>query len=180
MVDARAKLATQPGVKKYPFHLRAELPLPALFKFRQQGQEQLLAQGAWRVERHGLVDGVVQGPFAQLRDGVQQGMAQHLPIVFNEPAEGLRGVEQLLDLADGHAAVDPGEYRQNALYMFSREQPVPLGCALRHDQAIATFPGSQRHGVHPGLPGDFADRQPAFVQGLLEVGTEVFAGAAVE
>ncbi|MNP42824.1 hypothetical protein D3C76_1366130 [compost metagenome] len=81
-----------------------------------------------------------------------------MPVVVHGLVKGLRGVEQLLDLADGNATVEPGEDRQDALHMLGAEQSMALGCALRHDQAIATFPGAQGDGVDAGLPGHFADR----------------------
>ena len=44
-------------------------------------------------------------------------------------------------------------------------------------QPTAVDPGV--HGAAAGLARDFADRQPAFVEGFLEVGAEVFPGAGV-
>ena len=51
---------------------------------------------------------------------------------------------------------------------------MTLGRALRDDQTIAPLPRAQGDRVDAGLPRHFADRQPAFVEGFLEVGAEVF------
>ena len=56
--------------------------------------------------------------------------------------------------------------------MLGAEQPMALGRALGHDQAITALPGAQGHGVDAGLARHFANRQPAVFQGL----GDVFAG----
>ena len=56
---------------------------------------------------------------------------------------------------------------------------MTLGRALRDDQTIAPFPRTQRDRIDAGLPRHFADRQPAIVEGFLEIGAEVFLGAGV-
>jgi len=81
VIDPCAELAAQPGQEEPPFHLRAELALPALLQFAEQRQQQLFAQGARRVERHGLVEGIVDPAFGQLADGLHQGLAQGVPFV---------------------------------------------------------------------------------------------------
>ncbi|MNN14424.1 hypothetical protein D3C81_1274870 [compost metagenome] len=129
MVDARTELAAQPGTKKAPLHLRPELALPALLQSGQQGHQQLLAQGSRRIQRHRLIDAVIQGAFLQSADCLQQRLQQGVPIVVDELAEGLRRVEQWLDLADGNATVEPGEDGLDALYVVGREQPMALGRA---------------------------------------------------
>ncbi|MNK97139.1 hypothetical protein D3C87_1174570 [compost metagenome] len=156
------------------------MALPALFQFGQEWQQKLFTQGSRRVQRHDLVDAIVQRSLVQLHDRLEQRLALRVPVIFDLFAKGLRGVEQLLDLANGDAAVEPGEDRQDALHMLGREQSMALGCALRHDQAITPFPGAQGDGVHAGLAGHFANGQPAFIERFLEVAAQPFAGAAVE
>ncbi|MNI30534.1 hypothetical protein D3C73_843830 [compost metagenome] len=103
-----------------------------------------------------------------------------MPVVVDGLAEYLRRIEQFLDLADGDATVEPSEDGLDALYMVGREQPMPLGCALRHDQTVAPLPGAQGHGIDAGQARHFTDGQPAFVQRFFKVIAEVFAGAGVE
>ena len=179
MVDACAEFAAQPGKEKRPFHLCAELALPALFELGQQRHQQLLAQRPWRIQGDGLIDAVIQRALIERGDRRQQRLMQTLPIVFHGFREGLRRIEQWLDLADRNATVEPGEDGHDSLHMFSAIQSMALGRALGHHQAVATFPRAQGDGVDAGLPRDFANRQPALVEGFLEVGAEVFPGAAV-
>ncbi|MNN62073.1 hypothetical protein D3C81_1773490 [compost metagenome] len=73
---------------------------------------------------------------------MHQRLQQRVPVVVHGFAQRLRRIEQLLDLADGHPTVEPGNNGLDTLHMFGREQAVPLGCALRHDEAVAPFPGS--------------------------------------
>jgi len=75
------------------------------------------------------------------------------------------GVDQVLDLADRNAAIEPGQDFHHPLYVFFRIQAVPFGRAVRHDQAVATFPGAQGHGIHAGLPCHLTDRNPALFKG---------------
>ncbi|MNR40404.1 hypothetical protein D3C85_1586870 [compost metagenome] len=86
----------------------------------------------------------------------------------------------MLDLADGNAAIEPGKNRQNALNMLGAEQPMPLGRTLRHNQAISPFPGAQGHGIDASLASHLTNGQPAFIEGLCEVGAHVCSGAGVE
>ncbi|MOA13067.1 hypothetical protein D3C78_1330990 [compost metagenome] len=148
----------------------------------QQRQEQLLAHGPGRVQRHRLVDQVIDLALGQLRHRQHQGMALTLPVILRHLggfARWLRRVQQRLDLTHRNATVDPGENAQDPLHMLGIEQSVALGRAVRHDQTIATLPGAQCDGVDTGLPGDLAYGQPALRQGLGKVDPQVFAGAGV-
>ncbi len=145
------------------------MALPALFEFLQQRQHQLLTQGAWRVERHGLVDRVIDPALGQIADRGYQVLAQRLPFVFDGVRDDLGGVDKVFNLADRYAAVEPSEDGVDALHVFGAEQPMTFGCALGHDQPVAAFPGAQGHGVDAGLARHFTNRQPAVLEGLGDV-----------
>ena len=169
VIQAGAQLAAQPGVEEHPLQLAAELPLPALFQFAQQWQQQLLAEGARRIQGQVAVEQIVQLPLRQLQHGFEQLLALLAPLAGLGLRYGVAAAEQFIDLTDRDATVEPGEDGLDARHVFAVVQTVTLGRAAGHDQAVAALPGAQGDRVDAGLAGHVANRQPALVQGCLVV-----------
>ena len=169
VINPGPQFAAQPGVEKHPFQLRTELPLPALFQIVEQGHQQLFAERASGVERHRLIEAIIQAALGQFTDGLHHGLAPGLPVTVGCFGWSRRRVKQRLDLADRDTTIEPQQNVLDALDVFGRKQAMTLGRAVRHDQAIAALPGTQSHGIHTGDARHFTNGQPAFSQCLAVV-----------
>jgi hypothetical protein len=127
----------------------------------EQRLQQVLEKRARRVKGDRAVECVIQLPFAEAIDRLQELLEQCRPLILLRQLRGRAGAEQCLDLADRHAAIEPGDDVTDALDVGVVVQPVPLGRAQRHDKPVAALPGAQGHGVYAGDAGHFADGQQA-------------------
>ena len=169
VINARAQLAAQPGMEEHPLQLGAELPLPALFQLIEQRHQQSLAHGACGVERHDLVETIIEAALGQLTDGFNQGMTPNLPVAAGCFVRRTGCIKQWLDLADSHAAVEPQHNLLDPLNMLCGKQPMPLGGAMGDDQSVATLPGTQGHCVDPRNTRNITYGQPTLCQCLAVV-----------
>src|SRR5690606_38035653 len=109
VVDARGQLAAQPGEEEHLLGAGTELALPALAQVAEQWPEQLLGQGADRVERQHRVETVIQTAFVELDDAAEHFVALTYPVIAAGGLGLLAMIEQRPDLAAGDAASEPGK-----------------------------------------------------------------------
>ncbi len=160
VVDPGAQLAAQPAVEKHLLQPCIEIVAPAQVEEIEQWQQQLFAQRDGRIQGHGLVELLVEGALRQRCDGFDQLELPGLPVAFRWRAGRL--VEQLAYLADGGAALQPGQDRLDAFDLLQRIQAMALGGTLGLEQAVAALPGAQGDGIDAGAASQFADGQQDF------------------
>ena len=138
----------------------AELVVPAFFQFADHGLPEFGDAGGHRVEGQALVEERVEPvQVAGLQGGDQ------LATLVRPVAGGgcwrldrLGLLEQLPDLADRYAAVEPLQDALDALDVVAGVEAVPLGGTAGADQPVTALLGPQGDRVDAGQPGDLPDR----------------------
>ncbi|MNI55574.1 hypothetical protein D3C73_1105340 [compost metagenome] len=147
-------------MEEHLFEPGIEVIAPTLPQAIEQWQQQFLAQGDGRIQRHGLIELLVEAALGQVGDGLYQLLLAGLPVALGSDAGWL--VEQLAHLADRCAPFQPGQDRFDAFDLVAAIQAVAFGGTLRLQQPVAPLPGAQGYRIHTGAACQFTDGHGRF------------------
>jgi len=149
--------------------------LPTPGEAVQQRQQQLFTERDGRVQRHGLIELLVEGALGQVAHRFDQRLLAQLPVPLWGNAWGV--FKQLTDLADRSTTLEPAQDRLHLLDLVGAVQTMPLGRALRLEQTIAPLPGAQGDRVYPSAASKLADGHQIFRLHCVNLG---FRGGAAD